>query len=135
MTQITLPALTENIECATDFLNEILEKEGCSTRIQTQLDIVLDELMSNVARYAYTPDIGDVTLSVDILDEPKRVVLTLTDSGVPYDPLEKEDPDITLTAEERKIGGLGIFIVKKTMDTIKYAYKNKQNIVTIIKNL
>ena len=135
MPQITLPATTENIEVATDFINEILESVDCPIRTQMQLDIALDELMSNVARYAYAPQTGDITVSVEIADEPRRAVLTLTDNGVPYDPLQKEDPDITLSAEERQIGGLGIFIVKNAMDEMRYCYKDNQNIVTIIKNL
>ena len=135
MPQITLPATTENIEVATDFINEILESVDCPIRTQMQLDIALDELMSNVARYAYAPQTGDITVSVEIADEPRRAVLTLTDRGVPYDPLQKEDPDVTLSAEERQIGGLGIFIVKNAMDEMRYCYKDNQNIVTIIKNL
>ena len=135
MPQITLPATTENIEVATDFINEILESVDCPIRTQMQLDIALDELMSNVARYAYAPQTGDITVSVEIADDPRRAVLTLTDNGVPYDPLQKEDPDITLSAEERQIGGLGIFIVKNAMDEMRYCYKDNQNIVTIIKNL
>ena len=135
MPQITLPATTENIEVATDFINEILESVDCPIRTQMQLDIALDELMSNVARYAYAPQTGDITVSVEIADEPRRAVLTLTDNGVPYDPLQKEDPDVTLSAEERQIGGLGIFIVKNAMDEMRYCYKDNQNIVTIIKNL
>lgn len=135
MPRITLPATLDQIERATDFLNGILERVGCPLRTQTQLDIALDELMSNVARYAYAPGNGEITISVRVLNDPRRVVLTLTDGGVPYDPLQKADPDVTLGAEERQIGGLGIFIVKKTMDKMTYAYKNKKNIVKITKNL
>lgn len=135
MPKLTLPATLESIEIATDFLNEILEGADCSLRDQTKLDIALDELMSNVARYAYAPGTGDITLSAEILEEPKRIVLTLTDSGVPYDPLKKDDPDVSLSADERGIGGLGIFIVKQSMDDMTYAYLDGQNVVTIIKNL
>ena len=135
MQQITLPAAIENIEQATDFLNGILDKAGCSMRDRTKLDIALDELMSNVAQYAYAPGSGDITLSVEIPEAPKRVVLTLRDSGMPYNPLKKEDPDITLSADERKIGGLGIFIVRKYMDDMTYAYKDGQNVVTLIKRI
>ena len=135
MPKLTLPATLESIEIATDFLNGILENAGCSLRDQTKLDIALDELMSNVARYAYAPGTGDITLSAEILEEPKRIVLTLTDSGVPYDPLKKDDPDVSLSADERGIGGLGIFIVKQSMDDMTYAYLDGQNVVTIIKNL
>lgn len=135
MPKITLPAALENIGTATDFINEILEGADCPMKAQVQLDVALDELMSNVAMYAYAPERGDVTVSLEILDCPRRAVLTLTDGGMPYDPLKKEDPDITLSADERKIGGLGIFIVKKTMDDMTYEYRDGKNIVTIVKNI
>ena len=135
MPKITLPAVLDKIETATDFINGILEDANCPMSARMQLDIALDELMSNVARYAYASGEGDVTVSLEILESPRRAVLTITDSGVPYDPLKKEDPDITLSAEERKIGGLGIFIVKRSMDKMSYAFKNGKNIVTIVKKL
>ena len=135
MPKITLPAALENIEAATDFINEILEGAGCPMKAQMQLDVALDELMSNVAMYAYAPETGDVTVSIKILDDPRRAVLTITDKGMPYDPLQKEDPDVTLSADEREIGGLGIFIVKKSMDDMTYDYKNGKNVVTIVKNI
>lgn len=135
MPRITLPATTENIEPATDFLNEVLENAGCPPRAQMQLDIALDELMSNVAQYAYTPETGEITVSVEIKEDPKRAVVILTDAGTPYDPLQREDPDITLSATERRIGGLGIFIVKQSMDELSYEYKNKKNVVTIVKKI
>ena len=135
MPKITLPAVVENIDAATDFINEILENAGCTLRTQMQLDVALDELMSNVARYAYAPGEGDITVSLEILHEPLRAVLTLADHGVPYDPLKKDDPDVTLSAEDREIGGLGIFIVKKSMDEMTYSYEDGQNIVTIVKLL
>lgn len=135
MAQMTFPATLENIEAATDFMNGILESADCPMRTQMKLAVALDELMSNVARYAYAPGTGDVTVSVEVLEEPKRAVITLTDSGVPYDPLQKEDPDVTLSAEERGIGGLGIFIVKQSMDSMTYEYRDGQNVLTIVKNI
>ena len=135
MAQMTFPATLENIEAATDFMNGILESADCPMRTQMKLAVALDELMSNVARYAYAPGTGDVTVSVEVLEDPKRAVITLTDSGVPYDPLQKEDPDVTLSAEERGIGGLGIFIVKQSMDSMTYEYRDGQNVLTIVKNI
>ncbi len=133
MPKITLPATLENIELATDFLNGVLEKAGCPLRASLQLAVALDELMSNVARYAYAPGTGKITVSAEIREDPRRVVVTLTDAGAPYDPLQKSDPDVTLSADERRIGGLGIFIVKKTMDDMTYEYKDGKNVVTITK--
>ena len=135
MPKITLPAVIKNIERATDFINGILENADCSMRSQMQLDIALDELMSNVARYAYGPKEGNITVSLDILENPRRAVLTLSDEGMPYDPLKKEDPDVTLSVEERKIGGLGIYIVKKSMDEMTYSYEDGKNIITIVKKI
>ncbi len=135
MASITLPATIKSIEFATDFLVGMLERAACPMRAQTQLCIALDELMSNVARYAYVRSKGDITLSVEILDDPRRVVVTLTDSGIPYDPLQKEDPDVSLSADERGIGGLGIFIVKRSMDELSYEYKDGKNVVTIVKKI
>ena len=133
MAQMTFPATLDNIDAATDFMNGILESAGCPMRTQMKLAIALDELMSNVARYAYAPGTGDVTVCVEVPEAPRRAVVTLTDSGVPYDPLQKEDPDVTLSAEERGIGGLGIFIVKQSMDEMTYAYEDGRNVVTIVK--
>ena len=135
MMVLKLPASIEKIEEATTFMNEVLDNAGCSEKVKMQMSVALDELMSNVARYAYAPGTGDITIGFDVLENPKRLVMTLTDSGKPYNPLEKEDPDITLSAEQREIGGLGIFIVKKYMDDMTYEYKDGQNIVKITKIL
>ena len=77
----------------------------------------------------------DVALAVGFAEEDRTVTFRMRDSGVPFDPLKKPDPDITLSAEEREIGGLGIFITKKTMDTVTYAYENGENVLTMIKKI
>lgn len=133
MQQITLPADIRHIGEATAFVYEMLDKSGCPQRTRTQIDVALDELLSNVVRYAYPPKTGNFTIGVEILADPRRAVITLTDQGVPYDPLKKPDPDVTLSAQDRQIGGLGIYIVKKTMDAVTYDYLNGSNIVTIVK--
>ena len=129
--EITLDATVENIAAATDFVDEMLETVSCPIKSQMQIDVALDELFSNVARYAYTPEAGKVTLRV--LTGEGFAEISLADSGKPYDPLAKEDPDITLSAQERPIGGLGIFLVKKTMDEVQYRFENGKNITTIKK--
>ena len=78
---------------------------------------------------------GDMTLGIDFDEESRTITFRMTDKGVPFDPLKKPDPDITLSAEEREIGGLGIFIAKKTMDSLTYAYENGENILTMIKKI
>ncbi len=135
MKELTLAATLENMEAVTDFVNGELEALDCPIKAQMQIDIAIDELFSNIARYAYAPDTGEATVRVASLDDPLAVVITFIDKGVPYNPLEKEDPDTTLSAEDRQIGGLGIYMVKKSMDDIRYEYKDGQNIVSIVKRL
>lgn len=135
MKELTVEAAVENIPIVIDFVNEQLTAYNCSAKIQTQMDIAVDELFSNIAHYAYAPDAGSATVRVELLKEPLSVVITFLDHGAPYDPLKQDDPDTTLLAEERKIGGLGIYIVKKSMDDIFYEYKDGQNSLTIKKNL
>lgn len=133
MKEITVDATIDNVQTITDFVDKRLEEMNCPVKAQMQIDIVIDELCSNVARYAYSDRTGKVTVSVDTVDKPMKVWLTFTDEGVPYNPLAKEDPDITLSAEERKLGGLGIYMVKKMMDEFRYEYKDGKNIVTVCK--
>ena len=135
MKELTIAATVENIETVTDFVNEQLETYDCPMKAQMQIDIAIDELFGNIAHYAYNPEIGDATVRVEVIEEPLSVVITFIDKGVPYDPLKKEDPDTTLSVEERGIGGLGIYMVKKSMDDITYEYKDGQNILKIKKNL
>ena len=135
MKELNIAATVENIEVVTDFVNEQLEALDCPMKAQMQIDIAIDELFGNIAHYAYSPEVGDATVCVEVLEDPRAVVITFIDKGVPYDPLAKADPDITLSAEERAIGGLGIFMVKKSMDDITYEYKDGQNILKIKKNL
>ena len=100
-----------------------------------QVDVAVEELFVNIAHYAYAPDTGSATIRVAPRQDPKGVAITFVDRGVPYDPLAKEDPDVTLSAEERQIGGLGIYMVKKSMDDMQYEYRDGQNVLTIVKNL
>ena len=135
MKEMTLPAVVENIAQVTDFVNAQLEEIGCPMKAQVQIDIAIDELFGNIAQYAYNPETGPATVRVEVSDAPISGTITFMDHGVPYDPLQKEDPDITLSAEERGSGGLGIFMVKKTMDEITYEYKDGQNILRIRKDI
>ena len=135
MKELTVAATVENIETVTDFVNEQLEALDCPMKAQMQIDIAIDELFGNIAHYAYNPEIGKATVRVEVTQDPLAVVITFIDNGVPYDPLAKADPDTTLSAEEREIGGLGIYMVKKSMDEITYEYKDRQNILKIKKNL
>jgi anti-sigma regulatory factor (Ser/Thr protein kinase) len=135
MKELTIAATIENIETVTDFVNEQLEAYDCPMKAQMQIDIAIDELFGNIAHYAYNPEIGSATVRVEVIEDPLSVVITFIDNGIPYDPLKKEDPNTTLSADEREIGGLGIFMVKKTMDDIIYEYKDGQNRLTIVKKI
>lgn len=135
MKELTTTATVENIDTVTAFVNEQLEALECPVKAMMQIDIAIDELFGNIAHYAYHPEIGSATVRVEVAEEPLAVVITFIDHGIPYDPLAAEDPDTTLSAEERGVGGLGVYMVKKSMDEITYEYKNGQNIVKIKKNL
>ncbi len=132
--EMTVEATLENIPVVTDFVDQRLEKLDCPAKAKMQIDVAIDELFSNIARYAYDPS-GPATVRVDVDQEPLAVRITFIDHGKPYDPLAKADPDVTLSAEERQIGGLGIFMVKKSMDDVRYQYKDGQNILTVEKRL
>ena len=135
MKELTIAATVENIETVTNFVNEQLEALDCPIKAQMQIDIAIDELFGNIAHYAYNPEIGKATVRVEVIEDPLAVTITFIDNGVPYDPLAKADPDTTLSTEERDIGGLGIYMVKKSMDDITYEYKDGQNILKIKKKL
>ncbi len=134
MKELKIEATVENIERVTDFVNSELEKYDCPIKAQMQIDVAIDELFSNIAHYAYNPGVGPATVRLEVTQQPLSVIITFIDNGVQYNPLEKSDPDTTLSAEERDIGGLGIFIVKKSMDEITYEYKDGQNILKVKKN-
>ena len=135
MTYQTFPAKTEALPDVLGYVEETLEGFECSMKIQTAVSIALEEVFVNVARYAYGDGEGDVKLGIGFDEETRTITFIMKDQGVPFDPLQKADPDITLSAEEREIGGLGIFIAKKTMDTIIYANENGENILTMTKNI
>lgn len=135
MDQLTVEAKTENLEEVLGFVDRHLEAMDCSPKVSVQIDVAVEELFVNIAHYAYSPGTGDATIDVEILKDPAAIAITFTDRGKPFDPLAKEDPDITLSAEERQIGGLGIYMVKKSMDEVAYEYKDGQNILRIKKIL
>lgn len=135
MKEITLDAKIENIAAATDFVVEQLEALDCSIKAQTQIDLAIDELFTNIASYAYAPGEGKATVRFEFDEATRMASITFIDWGVPYDPLAKPDPDVTLSAEERPIGGLGIFLVKKTMDAMEYRREDDRNMLTIRKKI
>lgn len=135
MKELVVKALTDNLETVLKFVDSELEEYDCPPKAMVQLDIAVEELFVNIVNYAYGPDTGSATIRVELAEDPRAVMITFIDGGIPYDPLAKPDPDTTLSVEEREIGGLGIFMVKKSMDDMRYEYKDGNNILTITKNI
>ena len=129
---IKLPATNENLGKVIDFINDKLKNSGCTAKFVRQTELFVEEVFVNVANYAYAPGTGDVEITVKVLKDKVRI--TFIDQGVKYNPLEKPDPDITLSADKREIGGLGIFMTKKLTDKIEYEYKDGKNILITEKN-
>lgn len=135
MKELVIEAKTENLDAVLMFIDEELEKLDCPIKTQMQIDIAVEEIFVNIAHYAYTPGVGNATIRLGYEEETNAVCMTFIDSGMPYDPLAKEDPDITLSAEERQIGGLGIFMVKNSMEDMNYVYEDGKNILSMKKKL
>ena len=135
MKELTVQAMIENIPVVIAFIDVELEALNCPVKTQMQIDVAIDELLSNIAHYAYPDGKGEVTVRFDYEEAMCTVSITLIDSGIPFDPLQKGDPDVTLSVEEREVGGLGIFMVKKTMDSMAYKHEEGFNILTIQKQM
>ncbi len=133
--ELDVEASTDNLDDVIDFVRGFLEKADCPLKIQMQVEVAVEEIFINIASYAYAPDKGNANIRVEILEDPKVAAIQFVDRGVPYDPLAKEDPDVTMSAEKRQIGGLGIFMAKKSMDDISYRYEDGKNILLMKKNL
>ncbi|MBQ9275984.1 MAG: SpoIIE family protein phosphatase [Clostridia bacterium] len=129
----TVAADIDNLPIVLKNTEDFLEDKGATPKVLNQLSIAIEEVFANVAHYAYPPKTGECTIDLNLKD--KVFSITFTDQGTPYNPLEKDDPDVTLSAEERKEGGLGIFMTKKLMDNILYEHKDGQNILTLEKKL
>ena len=127
------PAEDDALADAIAFVEEELDNLGCSMKIVMQVTVCVEEMFVNVAHYAYGGERGYVEMRID--SEARKLSITLVDEGVEFDPLAKEDPDITLSAEERRIGGLGIFMVKKSMDEVEYKRKDNKNYFTMRKEI
>ena len=135
MKKITVEATVDNLQQVIDFATEQLEARDCSMKVVMQTELVIEEIFVNIASYAYENDTGLVTFCVDFEENPSAVLMTFIDGGKPYNPLEKSDPDTTLDIDERDVGGLGIFLVKKNVDEISYRFDGGQNILTMKKFL
>ena len=133
--ELEIEAEEENLEAVQSFVEEHLEAAGCPARAQMQIGVAVEEIFINIAHYAYAPEKGSATVRVEVSRDPVAVTITFVDHGVPYDPLAKADPDVTLPAREREVGGLGIFMTKQLMDDVSYEYRDGQNILILKKNI
>ena len=133
MERLEIVAKTDNLPQVIGFIDERLEESDCDMKIQLQMDIAVEEIFVNIASYAYEGKEGPSEIIYELNDGVAEI--TFIDSGIPYDPLAKEDPDITLSADQRQIGGLGIFMVKKSMDDMKYEYRDGKNKLTLFKKI
>ena len=132
---ITLTAVPENFAAAQEHVRSFLDSASCSMRTLFELDMVVEEVFINVASYAYPDSTGKVSLDLTLDREQNFLCLTFRDSGIPYDPLRKQSPDLSAPAEKRPIGGLGIFLVQKYSDSLSYEYADGENRLTIGKKL
>ena len=133
--EITVKASIDSITEVTKFIDDHLTELGCPVKTRSQIDIAIDELVNNVASYAYESGTGDLTVQFGFDECSRTAAITFIDSGLPFDPVAAADPDVTLPAEDRGVGGLGIFLVKKTMDNVVYKYLNGKNVLRIEKRI
>ena len=135
MKELTVKAEVGCLDAVTDFVNEALESADCPMKTLMQIDLAVEELFVNIASYAYRdkPEGGDALIRIDVRDGQAQI--TFEDEGIPFDPTAKEDPDRTASAEEREIGGLGIFLTKKIMDDVTYEYRGVRNVLSVTKKL
>lgn len=130
MKELIIEASIEKLDEVLEFVNESLQISECSMKVMTQINIAVEEIFVNIAHYAYNPEIGGAVIRICISED---IIIEFEDNGKPYNPLLAMDPDITLGAQERDVGGLGIFMVKKIMDRVEYNHVNNKNILKISK--
>lgn len=135
MNILTIPAERDRLDQVQDFIDQNLAGVEYSPEAQIQLQIAVEELFVNIASYAYAPGHGDAVIGCRVEEDPPSIIVQLRDWGKPFDPLAKKDADVTLSAEDRDIGGLGIYMVKNSMDAVDYKREDGQNVLTIRKNL
>lgn len=135
MAEKIFPAALDQLGPVQDFIDEQLQRFDCPPKVKFQLDVAVEEIFVNIAHYAYPGRQGEATVRCCVEEDPLQVTIQFLDNGQPFNPLLKQDADITLSAEDRQIGGLGIFMVKKSMDVVDYVYEDGKNVLTIKKNI
>jgi sigma-B regulation protein RsbU (phosphoserine phosphatase) len=132
---LTVLAVENNLAEVNEFIKSVLDEVGCSPKARMAIDLAVEEEFVNISHYAYAPETGKVTVKINASRDPKVATLTFMDEGEPYDPFSREDPDVTLSAKERSIGGLGVYLIKELMDETSYKYENGRNVITMVKTL
>lgn len=135
MHELKLMASDETLYTVIGEIEKLLDENQCPETLKMIMLVAVEEIFVNIAHYAYGGNPGEAVIDLDVIPNPKSCRVVFRDKGVPYNPLEKTDPDITLSAEERNIGGLGIYMVKQSMDKVEYRYEDGYNILTIEKNI
>ena len=131
--ELKVDARVEELDAVLAFIDAELEGLNCPPNIQAKLDLAFEEVFVNIASYAYKDVTGSAVIKFAGLEDASGAAITFIDEGMKYNPLERPDPDVTLPAEERGIGGLGVFLVKKIADEVSYNYVGNKNILKIIK--
>ena len=135
MKHLILPAKLESIPKVTAWIDEVLDALDCPMKIRVQIDVAIDEIFSNIAYYAYPEKNGTAEVQIDFDAQERMFSMTFIDSGTPFNPLKRADPNTALGPRERAIGGLGIFLVKKTMHDVIYGHENGHNVLTLKKRI
>ena len=137
--ELTVDAEIEELERVLDFISEYISELGCSMALEMKINVACEEIFVNIAHYAYkkiSPELhGKACISLSLDETGENIQIMFRDKGIAYNPLEKSDPDVSLSAEERDIGGLGIFMVKKSMDSVLYERDGDENVLVLVKNL
>lgn len=130
----TLLATDENMDAVHEFVHAQLG-DGCPLQLLNQIDLAVEEIYINIAHYAYAPTTDKVEITCTVEGAPPAVTVTFKDRGRRFDPLAREVPDLTLSAEDRQIGGLGIYLTRQFMDEVSYCYEDGQNVLSFRKTL
>lgn len=131
----TYPAKDENLDEVLEFVETMLKDTGLLQKEILQVMVAIEEAFVNIAHYAYRDSDGKVKFIIDLDKSGKSALFCFKDSGIPFNPLDRPDPDVNLPSQAREIGGLGIYMIRKIMDDVSYRYENGENILTMIKNI
>ena len=128
---ITVDAVTDALDPVTEFIDEYLKKNNCSSKVRNEIRLAVEEIFINICSYAYKPDRGDIRIICTVAEDQSFITIQFSDTGIPFDPLQRETPDTTGEHFLKKAGGFGIHLVKQLMDEVTYDYKDGKNILKI----